>query len=161
MAQSESGPERVARALAAAGAAAEIEEMPGSTRTAEEAAAACGVSVGQIVKSLVFRGLDAEDRETPVLILASGAERVREEFLGRALGVALARADADWVRRVSGFAIGGVAPVGHLSPMTVVIDASLAERGPLVAAAGGPRHVFKTDFETLVRVTGGRVLAIS
>ncbi|MEL6316757.1 MAG: YbaK/EbsC family protein [Pseudomonadota bacterium] len=161
-ARAATGPERVRAALEAAGVAADIREMDASTRTAEEAAAACGVSVAQIVKSLVFQGAGAPGAAPePWLILVSGANRVHEKRLGRALGVKLARADADWVRRTSGFAIGGVAPVGALRPMATAIDADLADHETLFAAAGGPRHVFRTDFETLRRLTGGRVETVT
>jgi prolyl-tRNA editing enzyme YbaK/EbsC (Cys-tRNA(Pro) deacylase) len=149
---------KVQAALAAAGSAARVVEMPESTRTAEEAAAACGCAVGQIVKSLVFRGADSG---RAWLILVSGANRVHEKRLGRALGEALERADADFVRAATGYAIGGVPPLGHAAPLAVVMDEDLFGHGTLWAAAGTPRAVFPTTPAELERLTGARRLAVT
>jgi prolyl-tRNA editing enzyme YbaK/EbsC (Cys-tRNA(Pro) deacylase) len=149
---------RVQAALRAAGSAAEVVEMPDSTRTAEEAAAACGCAVGQIVKSLVFRGAESG---RAWLILVSGANRVHERRLGRALGETLERAEADFVRRATGYAIGGVPPVGHAGPMAVVMDAALLAHGTVWAAAGTPRAVFRTTPDELRRLTGARVETVT
>jgi prolyl-tRNA editing enzyme YbaK/EbsC (Cys-tRNA(Pro) deacylase) len=148
----------VAGALAAAGLAAEVREMPASTRTAEEAAAACGCPVAAIVKSLVFR--DAETG-AGVLVLASGANRVHEKRLGRALGVTLERADAAFVRAATGFAIGGVPPLGHAAPMRTVMDAELMALPEVWAAAGTPRAVFPAAPAALARATGAEIVSVT
>jgi prolyl-tRNA editing enzyme YbaK/EbsC (Cys-tRNA(Pro) deacylase) len=149
---------RVQAALTAAGSTAQVIEMAETTRTADEAAAACGVSVGQIVKSLVFRGADTS---AAILVLASGANRVHEKRLGRALGEKLLRADADFVRAATGYAIGGVPPLGHATAMRVVMDADLAQYATLWAAGGTPRCVFRTDPGELAALTGAVALPIT
>jgi prolyl-tRNA editing enzyme YbaK/EbsC (Cys-tRNA(Pro) deacylase) len=145
---------RVADALLAAGAADAargVRRLAESTRTAAEAAAALGVTVGAIVKSLVFTA-DGE----PVLVLTSGAHQVDTGRVAAALGVAtLRRADPDTVRAATGFAIGGVAPVGHPAPLRTVVDTHLATYPHLWAAAGTPDSVFPTDYDELLRVTAG------
>ncbi|MDQ1695085.1 MAG: hypothetical protein QOJ03_438 [Frankiaceae bacterium] len=143
--------ERVATALRAGGAPGEVRELEESTRTAAEAAAALGVPVGAIVKSLVF----AADGE-PVLVLASGDHQVDTNAVARLLAVShVGRADADLVRDATGFAIGGVAPVGHPRPLRTVVDRHLATFDVVWAAAGTPRAVFPTTYDELVRLTGG------
>ena len=144
--------QRVQAALAAAGAAADVIEMPGSTRTAEDAAAACGVSVGQIAKSLIFR---CEPSGRALLAIVSGSNRVHEKRLGRQIGETLARADADFVRAATGYAIGGVPPLPS-GDMIVIIDPALFAYDVVWAAAGTPRCVFKTDAETLMRLSGAQ-----
>jgi prolyl-tRNA editing enzyme YbaK/EbsC (Cys-tRNA(Pro) deacylase) len=130
--------ERVATALAASGVDAEIRQFPQSTRTAEDAAAAVGTTVGQIVKSLVFVADGG-----PILVLASGANRVDLIKLAQAYRAnAVRRADADTVRDVTGFAIGGVPPVGHLRPLPVFMDRDLLRYDVVYAAAGTPQAVF-------------------
>ena len=156
MAVSGSSVERVRAALLAAGHADSIAEFPAGTRSAADAAAAIGCTVAQIAKSLVFRS-----GERPVLVLASGAVRVDEARLSAVLGVPVGRAEGRWVREVTGFAIGGVAPVGHLSPPLAVLDEGLFALDPLWAAAGSPSHVFRTDAEALRRLTGGVVAAVA
>ncbi|HUF56184.1 MAG TPA: YbaK/EbsC family protein [Thermohalobaculum sp.] len=147
---------RVQEALCAAGSEARVREMPASTRTADDAARACGVAVGAIVKSLVFRA-----GEAPVLVLTSGANRVDEAALGERLGLRLDRADAAFVREATGFAIGGVPPLGHRARMRVVIDRDLRGHPVLWAAAGTPRAVFPTTADELERLTGGTVAAVA
>jgi prolyl-tRNA editing enzyme YbaK/EbsC (Cys-tRNA(Pro) deacylase) len=143
--------ERVAAALRAAGAKDDVRELDESTRTAAEAAAALGVPVGAIVKSLVF----AADGE-PVLVLASGDHQVDTTAVARTLDAAhVGRADADLVRDATGFPIGGVAPVGHPHPLRAVVDRHLAGFDQVWAAAGTPRAVFATTYDELVRLTGG------
>lgn len=156
MAMSGSSVERVRAALLAAGHADSIAEFPAGTRSAADAAAAIGCTVAQIAKSLVFRS-----GERPVLVLASGAVRVDEARLSAVLGRPVARAEGRWVREVTGFAIGGVAPVGHLTPPLAVLDEGLFALDPLWAAAGSPSHVFRTDAEALRRLTGGVVAAVA
>jgi prolyl-tRNA editing enzyme YbaK/EbsC (Cys-tRNA(Pro) deacylase) len=96
-----------------------------------------------------------------VLVLASGAVRVDEARLAAAIGAPVGRAEGRWVRDVTGFAIGGVAPVGHLVPPVAVLDEGLFALDPLWAAAGSPAHVFRTDAGALLRLTGGIVAAIA
>lgn len=143
--------ERVTTVLRAGGAAGEVRELAASTRTAAEAAAALGVPVGAIVKSLVF----AADGE-PVLVLASGDHQVDTTAVAHALRAAhVGRADADLVRDATGYAIGGVAPVGHPRTLRTVVDRHLASYDVLWAAAGTPHAVFSTTYDELVRLTGG------
>jgi prolyl-tRNA editing enzyme YbaK/EbsC (Cys-tRNA(Pro) deacylase) len=147
--------ERVRAALLAAGHPDSITQFPAGTRTAADAAAAVGCTVAQIAKSIVFRcGMRA------ALVIASGANRIDPATAEAALGVKLGRADADWVRQVTGFAIGGVAPVGHLSPPLLLLDQDLLALDPIWAAAGSPSHVFQTSPAALVRITGALVAAV-
>jgi len=147
--------ERVREALLAAGHDDTVTEFPAGTRTAADAAAAVGCTVAQIAKSIVFR---AGDRA--VVVIASGANRVDARKVAEALGVAVRRADADFIRDRTGFAIGGVAPVGHLAPPLLLFDRDLLALHPIYAAAGSPSHVFSTEAETLVRITGAPVADI-
>lgn len=143
-------------ALVAAGHPDSIVAFPAGTRTAADAAAAVGCEVAQIAKSIVFR---AGDRAA--VVITSGANRVDPGLVGAALGVKLGRADADWVRQTTGFAIGGVAPVGHLAPPLILLDEDLLALDPIWAAAGSPSHVFRTTAAALLRITGARAAAIS
>jgi prolyl-tRNA editing enzyme YbaK/EbsC (Cys-tRNA(Pro) deacylase) len=147
--------ERVRAALAAADHADTITEFPVGTRTAADAAAAIGCDVAQIAKSIVFR---AGDRA--VVVIASGVNRVDARKVEAALGVKVKRADADWVRAATGFAIGGVSPVGHVGAPLLLFDRDLLALHPIWAAAGSPRHVFRTEAETLARITGAAVADI-
>ena len=125
-------------------------EFPAGTRTAQDAAAAIGCGVGQIVKSLVFvRG------DEPVLVLCSGANTVDSERLG------LAKADADLVRRATGFAIGGVPPYGHPAPLETLVDEDLMGYDEIWAAAGTPRSVFPLTPPELLDRSGGTVARVS
>lgn len=149
--------DRVRAAAEAAGLTLTIRAMPQSTRTAEDAAVACGTSVGQIVKSLIFR--KAESRE-PVLILVSGANRVDQKAIKAAIGEALERMDADAVRAQTGFAIGGVAPLGALTPLATFMDADLLKFETVWAAAGAPNAVFAVDPKALAEATGATIVAV-
>ncbi|HEX2102300.1 MAG TPA: YbaK/EbsC family protein [Solirubrobacteraceae bacterium] len=142
--------DRVTAVLRAAGVDAEIREFPAGTRTAPEAAAAVGCEVGQICKSLVFR-VGAE----PLLVVASGTNRVDESRFGAVM------ADARFVRDQTGFAIGGVPPVGHARPIDTVVDEDLLRYEVVWAAAGTPRAVFAIAPERLVAVSGARVARVS
>lgn len=146
---------RVRAALAAARHPDTIIAFPEGTRTAAEAAVAVGCTIAQIAKSIVFR---AGDR--PVVIIASGANRVDQARAGAALGVTLGRADPDWVRHSTGFAVGGVAPVGYAVPPLMLLDEDLLPLDPVWAAAGSPRHVFQTTTRALLRMTGAKLAAI-
>ncbi|MCG2801691.1 MAG: YbaK/EbsC family protein [Cellulomonas sp.] len=146
----------VAAALTAAGAAGRVAALPDSTRTAAQAAAALGCTVGQIANSLVFL---ADDE--PLLVLTSGRHRVDTAALAVALGVArIERATPEQVRAATGQAIGGVAPLGHPAPLRTVVDLALADYDQVWAAGGTPHTVFPTSFAELVAVTGGSPLAV-
>ena len=147
--------ERVRAALLAAGHADTITAFPAGTRTAADAAAAVGCDVAQIAKSIVFR---AGGRAA--VIVTSGANRVDSARASESLGVKLTRADADWVRETTGFAVGGVSPIGHLSPPLLLVDEDLVALDPIWAAAGSPSHVFRTTTAELLRMTGARVAAV-
>ena len=149
--------DRVQAAAGAAGLPIEIREMPQSTRTAEEAAAACGTSVAQIVKSLIFR--KAESGE-PVLLLVSGRNRVDQTAVAAEIGETLERMDANAVRELTGFAIGGVAPLGSLAPLATFMDADLLEFETVWAAAGAPYAVFAVAPRALAEATGARIIAV-
>lgn len=151
--------QRVADALAAAGVATGIVEFAESTRTAAEAAAAVGTTVGRIVKSLVFAAGDAGDE--PILVLVAGDNRLDTARLAAHLGRPVRRADADTVRAATGFAIGGVPPLGHARPLPVYIDRDLMAHDTVYAAAGTPNSVFPVAPVDLRRVTGGTVLDLA
>ncbi|WP_028046405.1 YbaK/EbsC family protein [Cellulomonas sp. URHE0023] len=146
----------VATALADAGVVGLVRELPDSARTAAEAAAALGVEVGAIANSLIFWADDA-----PLLVLTSGRHRVDTATLAATLGKAhVARATPDQVRTATGQAIGGVAPLGHPTPVETVVDVALEDYPQVWAAGGTPHTVFPTTFEELVRVTHGRPLVV-
>ncbi len=145
---------RVQKAVAAQGFAFDVREFPDSTRTSAEAAAAIGCSVAQIAKSLVFRGAESGNA---VLIIASGANRVDPAKAEALLGEAIKRADADFVREATGFAIGGVPPLGHDWPLVTLIDEDLLAFEEIWAAAGTPNAVFRLSPADLSDLTGGRI----
>ncbi|MBI5952960.1 MAG: YbaK/EbsC family protein [Chloroflexi bacterium] len=139
-----------------------------STRTAQEAADRAGCQLGQIVKSLIFRG---KASNKPILVLTSGANRVDEKrisgYAGEATpalhpqrGASVSRADADFVRSVTGFAIGGVPPIGHTQPMETYIDEDLLSYQTIWAAAGTPNAIFELKTEDLQKMTGGKVVQV-
>ena len=140
---------RVRDALAAAGLEAELIEMAGSTRTAEEAAAQAGCALDQIVKSILFRGAESGRLR---LFLTAGGNKVCPERAAALAGERLGKADAAQVREVTGFAIGGVAPLGHLAPVESLLDPRLMAFERVWAAAGTPRHVFAIAPDALARV---------
>ncbi len=144
--------ERVRAALLAAGHADTIAMFPDGTRTAQDAANAVGCTVAQIAKSIVLRS-----GEEVVLVIASGANRVDTAKISAQLGQSVKSADGRWVRDTTGFAIGGVAPVGHQPAPRIFIDADLMGLDSIWAAAGSPRHVFRTTPAELVRMTNGMV----
>jgi len=149
--------QRVQAALDAHGLAAEVREFPASTRTSAEAAAAIGCAVGQIAKSLVFR---ARESDRAVMVIASGVNRVDEKAVAARLGEPIGRADADFVRARTGYAIGGVPPVGHPTPLPTFIDRDLLGYDEIWAAAGTPNAVFRLLPADLVALTGGEVADI-
>ncbi len=146
--------DRVRAALAAHGHPDSTIAVPESARTAEGAAEAVGCDVAQIAKSIVFRTDEAAPR--PVLVITSGVNRVDPALVEAALGVRLRRADAAFVREATGFAIGGVAPVGHLTPPLALLDEDLLALDPVWAAAGSPSLVFRTSAAELLRLSGAR-----
>lgn len=149
--------DRVEAALRALGIPADIVEFAASTRSSAEAAAAIGCAVAQIAKSIVFRGRDSG---RCVLVIASGADRIDEKRLAAELGEKIKRADADFVRTATGFAIGGVAPVGHSGEVTVLVDRALWALDPIWAAAGTPNTVFRLAADDLHRIPGIRVVDV-
>jgi prolyl-tRNA editing enzyme YbaK/EbsC (Cys-tRNA(Pro) deacylase) len=148
---------KVQLALQSLGLDLQVVELPGSTRTAVEAAQAVGCQVGQIVKSLVFK---AKRSQRPILVVASGQNRVDERRIEALIGEPLGKADADFVRQHTGFVIGGVPPVGHTQPLETFIDEDLLQYGEIWAAAGTPHAVFRLTPGDLVKITIGRVAAI-
>jgi prolyl-tRNA editing enzyme YbaK/EbsC (Cys-tRNA(Pro) deacylase) len=152
---------RVRAALTAAGAGGDVVVLDEHARTAALAAAQLGVDVAQIANSLVF-AVPGGGGSDAVLVMTSGAHRVDTATVAALLGVErLERADAELVRERTGFAIGGVAPVGHTTTLTTLVDVALAEHDQVWAAAGHPRTVFPTTFDELVRITAGRPAAVA
>ncbi|MFM2354461.1 MAG: hypothetical protein RLZZ528_197 [Pseudomonadota bacterium] len=149
---------RVKAALAALGLPAEIKTYGAETRTAAQAAAAAGCEIDQIVKSIIFQG---ETSGEIVLFLTAGGNRVAADRASALAGEPLGRADADLVRARTGFAIGGVSPVGHLSPVRTFADPRLLDFPVIWAAAGTPQHIFAARPDDLVRVTGATVASFT
>ncbi|WP_146587290.1 YbaK/EbsC family protein [Puniceibacterium confluentis] len=141
---------RVRTALTTAGITPDIREV-GQARTAQEAADSVGCALDQIAKSIIFRG---EVSGEALLFLTAGGNKVDADLAAAVAGEALGKADATLIRAQTGFAIGGVAPVGHLNPIRAWLDPRLCAFEVVWAAAGTPRHVFALDPETLERLTG-------
>ena len=150
--------ERVTQALRRAGIGSEIVELPGAARTAKAAAEFLGCEVGQIANSLVFRGATSN---VPILVMSSGAKRVDTEKLARLVGEPIAKADAGFVREATGFAIGGVAPVGHACAARTFVERSLRGHDAIWAAAGHPNTVFRLSYPDLVRITAGEEVDVA
>lgn len=150
--------QKVQDALSELGFGLRVVELPASTRTAVEAAQAVGCQVGQIVKSLIFRALKSD---RPILVVASGSNRVNEGVIARQIGEPLGKADASFVRERTGFVIGGVPPVGHLEKIETFIDEDLMQYSQIWAAAGTPQAVFELIPENLVRMTDGKLIKIT
>lgn len=148
----------VQQVLESKGIDARVVVLPQSARTAKDAAAAIGCRVEQIAKSLIFQRTDTN---RPVLVIASGSNRVDERLICAHLGAEIVKADADFVRSSTGFAIGGIPPLGHRNPIRTLIDQSLLELNPIWAAAGTPHAVFSISPHQLVEVTNGHVIAVS
>ena len=142
---------RVKAAIEAAGLETEILEMAEGTRTAEDAARAARCEVDQIMKSIIFKG---EESGHVVLFLTAGGNRVSAEKASAVAGQPLGKADADLIRAETGFAIGGVAPLGHLTPIRSYYDPRLLDFDVVWAAAGTPRHVFAAAPAALLAATG-------
>jgi prolyl-tRNA editing enzyme YbaK/EbsC (Cys-tRNA(Pro) deacylase) len=148
---------KVQEALEAHGVACPVVEMKETTRSAKEAAEALGCQVGQIAKSIIFKG---EQTQQPILVIASGPNRVNEKKLSRLIAEPLLKADADFVREHTGFVIGGVPPIGHRSPLRTFIDEDLLKFVEIWAAAGTPHAVFKLTPDELKKITQGQVVCI-
>lgn len=136
----------------------DVVTMPASTRTAEDAAVACGCAVGQIVKSLVFRG---KQSGKPYLLLVSGDNRVDQNGVAGVIGEALTRPDANDVRDLTGFAIGGIPPLAHATPLATFIDRDLLRHDVVWAAAGTPNCVFSANPKTLAEAIGASTLSVT
>ena len=132
-------------------------EHADSTRTAQEAADRAGCELGQIVKSMIFMG---QQSGKPILVLTSGANRVDEKCISEYAGESIGRAQADFVRSVTGFAIGGVPPIGHVQKMETYIDEDFLPYETVWAAAGTPNAIFELQTEALQRMTGGKVVRV-
>jgi prolyl-tRNA editing enzyme YbaK/EbsC (Cys-tRNA(Pro) deacylase) len=150
-------PQKVQDALKALGFANQVVELQATTRTSADAAQAVGCAVEQIAKSIVFRG---KQTQKPILVIASGPNRVNEKRIEELISEPLGKADADFVRTHTGFVIGGVPPIGHLEKVEIFIDEDLLKYEEIWAAAGSPNAVFKLTPSELIQMTGGRVVSI-
>ena len=148
---------RVSAALAEHGCAGQIKVLSDSARTAAEAAAALGIEVGQIASSLMFKLPDG----SPLQVITSGRHRVDTDIVASNLGIEkLGRVDADYVKEQSGFSIGGVAPIGWVSPATILIDQALNDYEVVWAAAGHPHAVYPTSFAELLAITSAQPMVV-
>ena len=148
---------RVIAALAEHGCAGQIKVLSDSARTAAEAASALGIEVGQIASSLIFKLPDG----SPLLVITSGRHRVDTDLVAQNLGIEkLGRVDADYVKEQSGFSIGGVAPIGWVSPAIILIDQALNDYEVVWAAAGHPHAVYPTTYDELITCTGAKPMVV-
>jgi prolyl-tRNA editing enzyme YbaK/EbsC (Cys-tRNA(Pro) deacylase) len=157
MSQLSPSAQRVQNALDACGVELQVIEMPNSTRTSAEAAVAVGCTVGQIAKSLIFRGRESA---RPLLVIASGSNRVDEKKLAALFGEKIEKPDADYVRTRTGFVIGGVPPVGHTERIETLIDEDLLQYPEIWGAAGTPNALFRLTPQQLVEITQGEVVDV-
>jgi prolyl-tRNA editing enzyme YbaK/EbsC (Cys-tRNA(Pro) deacylase) len=148
---------KVQDALDRLGMHCSVMELPDSTRTSKEAAQAVGCEVGQIVKSIVLMG---STTRRAVLVIASGSNRINEARISDLLEELVVKADADFVRAQTGFAIGGIPPVGLSSRVVTFIDEDLLQYKCVWAAAGTPHAVFEFNPQELLRMTGGKVISV-
>jgi len=153
-----SSAQRVQASLDSFGLRLQVVELPDSTRTAQDAAHAIGCKVGQIAKSLIFK---AKETYRPLLVVTSGSNLVDVGSIERLAGEKISLADADFVREHTGFAIGGVPPVGHKSIIVTFIDEDLLKYDEIWAAAGTPHAVFRLSGDALVEATGGKVISVT
>jgi len=149
---------KVQQALNAIGMQLEVIELPDSTRTSLEAAQALGCQVGQIAKSIIFQAVTSH---RPILVIASGSNRVNEKVIASIIGEDIGKADADYVRSHTGFVIGGVPPVGHTVRLETFIDQDLRQYLEIWAAAGTPHAVFRLTPDELLQMTGGLVIKVT
>jgi len=157
MAKTTNSVTRVLNALEELELAAQVLDLPASTRTAEKAAEAVGCHVSQIVKSLVFT---TKKENQPLLILTSGSNRVDENHIASQINQKVKFADPEFVRDKTGFAIGGVAPVGHINPIETFIDRDLLKYDELWAAAGSPHAVFSIRPDELIKACQGKIISV-
>ncbi len=149
--------QKVQESLNALGFSNQVTELQSTTRTSAEAAQAVGCQVEQIAKSIVFQG---KNSHKPILVIASGPNRVNEKKIAEFVSETLGEADADYVRNRTGFVIGGVPPIGHLEKLEIFIDEDLLQYEEIWAAAGNPNAVFRLTPSDLIKMTGGRVISI-
>jgi len=149
--------QRVQDLLTTRGFPCQVVEFAESTRTSQEAADRAGCALGQITKSMIFKG---KTTQKPILVLTSGANRVDEVRIGQYAGEMIGRADADFVRTVTGFAIGGVPPLGHAQQMETYLDEDLMQYRTIWAAAGTPKAIFELTPSQLQEMTGGKVARV-
>ncbi len=152
-----SSAQRVQDAIRQLGGEHQVVELAQTTRTSKEAAQAVGCTVEQIAKSIVFR---TRESDRAVLVIASGPNRVSEAIIAAEIGEAVEKPDADFVLEQTGFVIGGVPPLGHAHPLQTFIDRDLLNYSEIWAAAGTPHAVFRLTPEELLRLTGGKVIAV-
>jgi prolyl-tRNA editing enzyme YbaK/EbsC (Cys-tRNA(Pro) deacylase) len=149
--------QRVSARLKELGVSGEVHVLSDSARTAQEAADALGILVGQVASSIVFK----LDDESPLLVITSGRHRVDTKLVAEKLGIAkLHRVDADYVKEKSGFSIGGVSPVGWVNPATILIDEALNDYEVVWAAAGHPHSVYPTTYAELIKCTGAKPMVV-
>ncbi len=148
---------KVQQALHDLGLQLEVIELPGSTRTSQDAAQALGCQVGQIAKSIIFQTIPSQ---RPILVIASGPNRVNEKSIARLVGEEIGKADADFVRLHTGFVIGGVPPLGHLEQIRTFIDRDLLQYPEIWAAAGTPHAVFHLASSDLLHIVQGEVIQV-
>lgn len=149
--------ERVQTILNEFGFELNVMELSNSTRTAQEAADTIGCTVSQIAKSLIFKGKTSQN---PILIIASGTNRVNEKAVKEYIGEKLEKADANFVLEHTGFVIGGIPPVGHITPITTFIDEDLMQYDEIWAAAGTPNAVFKLTPKILTEIAKGNIISV-
>ena len=149
--------QKVQDLLASLGFNFKVIEFQESTRTAQEAAERAGCTLGQIIKSLIFKG---KTSDKPILVLTSGANRVNEERISEYAGEPIGRADADFVRTETGFAIGGVPPLGHAHKMETYLDEDLLQYATIWAAAGTPNAIFELTPNDLQKMTDGKTVKV-
>ena len=149
---------RVQKFLSERGYSFDVKELPSSTRTAVEAADSIGCSVPQIAKSLVFR---EKKTDRPILVIASGSNRVDVKKIQKSMGLILGKADANFVKDRAGYAIGGIPPVGHNEPLETLLDNDLKKQTVIWAAAGTPFAVFQLKPDDLEPLTKGRWIDLS
>ncbi|MEN1987700.1 YbaK/EbsC family protein [Paenibacillus hubeiensis] len=149
--------QQVQNKLIELGYANKVIELPDSTRTAQEAADTIGCEVAHIAKSIIFR---LKNNDKPLLVIASGVNRINEKQINTHLNDNLGKADAEFVRKHTGFVIGGVPPLGHKESIITLIDEDLLQFREIWAAAGHPRAVFQLTPEELVQMTKGRVICV-
>ena len=149
--------EKVKRAIQKSGYSFEVLELPGSTRTAKEAAATIGCTISEIAKSIIFKGIQSGK---PVLVIASGSNRVDTAKVSSLINEEISKADAEYIRSETGFAIGGVPPVGHNYQLLTIIDEDLMNYETIWAAAGTPFSVFSLQPKDLPELTGGKVTTV-